>query len=74
MQGIYVQFSDKEPLITVKKALNKTLKLALSNEELEQLDLLSVLKKAIEVTQKPLILLFDQFEQFFVHYQSKETR
>ena len=74
MQGIYVQFSDKEPLITVKKALNKTLKLALSNEELEQLDLLSVLKKAIEVTQKPLILLFDQFEQFFVHYQSKEAR
>ena len=74
MQGIYIQFSDKEPLITVKKALNKTLKLAFSNEELEQLDLLSVLKKAIEVTQKPLILLFDQFEQFFVHYQSKEAR
>jgi tetratricopeptide (TPR) repeat protein len=74
MQGIYIQFSDKEPLITVKKALNKTLKLALSNEELEQLDLLSVLRKAIEVTQKPLILFFDQFEQFFVHYQSVEAR
>jgi hypothetical protein len=74
MQGIYIQFSDKEPLITVKKALNKTLKLALSNEDLEQLDFLSVLRKAIEVTQKPLILLFDQFEQFFVHYQSVETR
>jgi hypothetical protein len=74
MQGIYIQFSDKEPLITVKKALNKTLKLALSNEELEQLDLLSVLRKAIEVAQKPLILFFDQFEQFFVHYQSAEAR
>jgi Fe2+ or Zn2+ uptake regulation protein len=74
MQGIYIQFSDKEPLITVKKALNKTLKLALSNEELEPLDFLSVLRKAIEVTQKPLILFFDQFEQFFVHYQSAETR
>jgi len=74
MQGIYIQFSDKEPLITVKKALNKTLKLALSNEELEQLDLLSVLRKVIEVTQKPLILFFDQFEQFFVHYQSTEAR
>jgi tetratricopeptide (TPR) repeat protein len=74
MQGIYIQFSDKEPLITVKKALNKTLKLALSNEELEQLDLLSFLRKAIEVSQKPLILLFDQFEQFFVHYQSAEAR
>ena len=74
MQGIYIQFSDKEPLITIKKALNKTLKLALSNEELDQLDFLSILRKAIEVTQKPLILLFDQFEQFFVHYQSKEAR
>ena len=74
IQGIYIQFSDKDPLITVKKALNKTLKLALSNEALEQLDFLSILRKAIEVTQKPLILLFDQFEQFFVHYQSAETR
>lgn len=39
-QGIYIQFSDKDPLITIKKALNKDLKLNLSVEEIEQLDLM----------------------------------
>jgi hypothetical protein len=73
-KGIYIQFSDKDPLITIKKALNRELKLNLFSEEIEELDLIAVFNKSIEVAQKPLILFFDQFEQFFVHYQSAEAR
>ncbi|MBE9004154.1 tetratricopeptide repeat protein [Fortiea sp. LEGE XX443] len=73
-QGIYIQFTDKDPLITVKKTLNKELKLNLSGEEIEQLDLIAVLNQSIATVQKPLILFFDQFEQFFVHYQSADAR
>ncbi|MBE9210906.1 hypothetical protein IQ244_31290, partial [Nostoc sp. LEGE 06077] len=73
-QGIYIQFTDKDPLITVKKALNKELNLNLSGAEIEQLELLAVLNQSIATVQKPLILFCDQFEQFFVHYQSAAAR
>ncbi|MBD2486780.1 tetratricopeptide repeat protein [Aulosira sp. FACHB-615] len=73
-QGIYIQFTDKDPLITVKKALNKELNLNLSSAEIEKLDLIAVLNQSIATVQKPLILFFDQFEQFFVHYQSADAR
>ncbi|MEA5533593.1 tetratricopeptide repeat protein [Crocosphaera sp. XPORK-15E] len=73
-QGIYIQFSDKDPLITIKKTLNRELNLNLSIEEIEQLDLIDVFNESIRIAEKSLILFFDQFEQFFVHYQSADAR
>ena len=37
-------------------------------------DFLTVLKAATQATSKPILLLFDQFEQFFVHYKYRQER
>ncbi|MGK7876845.1 MAG: hypothetical protein AB4426_27220 [Xenococcaceae cyanobacterium] len=71
--GIYIRFSDRDPITTIREAFTKTL--PLQESEVVTLDLFPLLELGAEaVSPKPLILFFDQFEQFFVHYQRKEDR
>ncbi|MDJ0582660.1 tetratricopeptide repeat protein [Crocosphaera sp.] len=64
-RGIYIKFSDKNPLEKVKKEIIRDLKLNI--QEAENLDFLGVCEQGIKTVGKPLILFFDQFEQVFVH-------
>ncbi len=72
IQGIYVPFSDRDPLLTIHQALVE--QLPLMPEAFNQADLLELLCQGVEAASKPLILVFDQFEQFFVHFNRKEDR
>jgi tetratricopeptide (TPR) repeat protein len=67
-RGVYVKFGDREPIAAVRAALKD---LAMDTEGC---DLLEVLEKASQTVGKPMVLLFDQFEQFFVQYKRQEER
>ncbi|HSE58515.1 MAG TPA: toll/interleukin-1 receptor domain-containing protein, partial [Nitrospiraceae bacterium] len=69
---LYVKFTNEDPFETLKRAVSKSLEIPL--EDLRQLDFLAVLKTAVQADPKPLVLLFDQFEQFFVHRKFKQDR
>jgi tetratricopeptide (TPR) repeat protein len=69
---VYVKFSNEDPFETLKRAVSKSLQIPI--EDLRQLDLLAVLQTAVQAETKPLVLLFDQFEQFFVHRKLKQDR
>ena len=70
--AVYVRFTDQEPATTVCDALSE--QLGLSEERLESFSLPMLLSQASDAVGKPLVLLFDQFEQFFVHNPRKEER
>ncbi len=72
VHGIYVPFSDRDPLVTIRQAFAD--KLPLLSEEVNQANFLSLLSQGVEAASKPLVLIFDQFEQFFVHFKRKEDR
>ena len=69
---VYVKFSNEDPFETLKRAVSKSLEIPF--EDLRQLDLLVVLQATMQANTKPLLLLFDQFEQFFVHRKLKQDR
>ncbi|MCG8367723.1 MAG: ATP-binding protein [Pseudanabaenales cyanobacterium] len=69
-RGIYIRFSDQDPLVTIRKALADQLQLPPSTDKA----FLPLLEQAVNVAAKPLVLLFDQFEQFFVHYTRESDR
>ncbi len=77
-RGVYVKFSDSDSLETVKDAFVDSL--SLDNAEVESLNFIQLLKKGIETASqscedfKCLILVFDQFEQFFVYTDDKIRR
>jgi|GEM_PF-4396356 len=71
-QCVYVKFTDHDPLESIQQAL-------IEQAQLPQVaagdaDLLSLLDAALQANTKPLVLFFDQFEQFFVHRKIKEQR
>ena len=66
--GVYVKFGDREPVAAVRKALG-----ALATGS-EGDDLPVMLEKAVQAVNKPIVLLFDQFEQFFVQYKQQVER
>ncbi|HKQ80396.1 MAG TPA: ATP-binding protein [Blastocatellia bacterium] len=69
---VYVKFSDLDPFESVKRAGLKHLSLA--DGATEAADFLGLLRAAAEQDRTPIILLFDQFEQFFVHRKRKKDR
>ena len=76
-QGIYVRFSDRNPfdIVLAEVAIfiqsQGSYQLSLGGTGA---DLASILLQASEISGKPLVLFFDQFEQFFVHQKRKEDR
>ena len=71
-RAIYVRFSDQEPIETVREALAEQLEIPL--DWLGECAFPKLLTQAIEAAGKPIVLLFDQFEQFFVHHQRQQER
>jgi tetratricopeptide (TPR) repeat protein len=71
-RGVYVKFADRHPIDTIRSALMEQLKLP--KDKVATADLLSLLAVAEEAIAKPLILLCDQFEQFFVHHKHRSDR
>jgi len=67
---VYLKFSDLDPLETVRRALLK--KLGIGDPQADG-DLLSLFRSAGEGGQ-PIVLLFDQFEQFFVQRKGRGER
>ncbi len=69
---VYVKLTDLDPLDSLRQAL--TNQLQLPKESLAGLDLLPLLAVAVQADHQPLVLLFDQFEQFFAHRKLREER
>ncbi len=69
---VYIKFTDLDPLATISSALIEQTKLDMDNSAGR--DFLRLLREAAQAEGKHLILLFDQFEQFFVHLQREEQR
>ncbi|QJW89336.1 hypothetical protein HNV11_08045 [Spirosoma taeanense] len=68
---VYVEFTDRDPLFSVRQALTEQLVLT---EPLPMEANLTRLLQTASGTGKPLVLLFDQFEQFFFQrHQSLDT-
>jgi len=70
---IYVKLTDGDPVESIRQGLVEHLRSGRS-EEVDIGDVLQLLSKAGESDAKPLVLLLDQFEQFFVHYKRKNER
>ncbi len=69
---VYVKFSDLDPFESVKQACVKHLK---SSDGLGgTTDLPSLIRAATEQDKSTFVLIFDQFEQFFVHRKRKKDR
>ena len=71
-RGIYVRFSDLDPITSLRQALAKQLELP--DDWLQTSDFLALLQQAVEAAGKPVVLLLDQFEQFFVHRPQQTQR
>ncbi|MEW6737511.1 MAG: hypothetical protein AB1489_39885 [Acidobacteriota bacterium] len=76
-QCVYVKFTDLDPLLTVKQTLVKQLLIPENNHD--EMSLIELLKTVVspntrQSNPRPLILLLDQFEQFFVHQKRKKDR
>jgi tetratricopeptide (TPR) repeat protein len=68
---VYVKFSDLDPLESVKRACLKHLQF--TGGEPNEGDFQGLLLSAAQ-DRTPIILFFDQFEQFFVHRKRKKDR
>ncbi|MDJ1185180.1 tetratricopeptide repeat protein [Roseofilum casamattae] len=74
-RAVYVRFSNQNPLEAVQKAIIKQLQLTAPPPVVpEPRGLIGLLKYAMQEKQTPLVLLFDQFEQFFVRAKSAAER
>jgi len=83
LRAVYVRFSDQDPLITIRRAIVAQLELpeewlttlAQTPTEIEASQgFIALLHQAVEAAGKPVVLLLDQFEQFFVHYRQPSER
>ena len=62
LAGVYVKLGDRDPIELIRKAL----------EVGEAETFVAMLRMAVEKTGKPIVLILDQFEQFFVQFQEAE--
>lgn len=69
---VYVKFSKFDPLDVIRQALTE--QTPLPKDKVEGADLLTLLKTATQTASKTMVLLFDQFEQFFVHRKLDQER
>jgi tetratricopeptide (TPR) repeat protein len=68
---VYVKFTEADPLDSIRRALAETFQ---QPPRRLAADLPAVLATAAPTGSPPLVLLFDQFEQFFVHRRRTEER
>lgn len=72
-QCVYIKLSNEYVISSIRNAFIK--QLDLPEEETRDKDFINLLNKAREkVGGKTLVLIFDQFEQFFVHRKTREKR
>jgi len=69
---VYVKFSDLDPFETVKRACLKHL--SFIDGAPDGADFQGMLRAATAQDRTPIVLFFDQFEQFFVHRKRKKDR
>jgi len=70
--SVYVKFTREDPLQSVKEALERHA--GMPAETFNGLDFLASLKAVMDKHQKEVVLLFDQFEQFYVHHPKPAQR
>ena len=83
LRAVYVRFSDEDPLLTIRRAMASQLELpeewltTLAQPPTESdpnQGFIALLHQAVKTAGKPVLLLLDQFEQFFVHYRQSSER
>ncbi|MBW4419923.1 MAG: hypothetical protein KME13_11940 [Myxacorys californica WJT36-NPBG1] len=62
LTGVYVKLSDRDPIELIRKALGA------GRDEA----FVAMLRSSAEKAGKPIVLILDQFEQFFVQFQEAE--
>ena len=74
--GVYVRFSDQEPLAAIRQALAEQLEIPMEwlIAETETHPFLALLRQAVAAADKPVVLFLDQFEQWYVHAKQPEDR
>jgi tetratricopeptide (TPR) repeat protein len=70
-QPVYVKLTDKQPLRLIRRALTSH---ADETATADGRNLLALLRLTAEERGRAVILILDQFEQFFTHYKTKEVR
>ncbi len=79
-RGVYVRFDHREPLSTIGEALAQQLEIPLDwlnsmvREGEAGTSFLPLLNQAVEAAGCPVVLFFDQFEQWFVQHKQKWQR
>ena len=71
--GVYVKFTEREPLETIRRALVNGIE-ALELEDVAGKNLRGMFEAAAIAADRPVVLILDQFEQFFVHFSRREAR
>ena len=71
--GVYAKFTEREPLETIRRALVAGIE-ALEREDVADKSLREMFEVAVLAADRPLVLILDQFEQFFVHFPRREAR
>ncbi len=70
---VVVKLTNEPPLDSIKKALSQ--QLGCSLKKIQQIDLYSTIQVALgHTTKEGLVLILDQFEQFFTHQKTQENR
>ncbi|MEO0801099.1 MAG: hypothetical protein AAFY57_02325 [Cyanobacteria bacterium J06642_2] len=70
---VYVKLTEVEPLEAIRRAIAEELDIEI--EELSDRGLVGLLNRVkAKVGSQEIVLLLDQFEQFFVHFNRKEIR
>jgi tetratricopeptide (TPR) repeat protein len=76
-QAIYVRLSERPPLEAIQQAIATQLELPLDwlqPATPTTTSLYEMLAQAVEAAGKPIVLLLDQFEQFFVQFPREQDR
>ncbi len=70
--GVYVKISNEDPIQSLRTAMVRDL--GLQQEEFQDADFIRLLEAAASAVSNPIVVVLDQFEQFFVHRKLKQDR
>ena len=68
LAGVYVKLGDRDPMIVIRKAIRKEIWKEVGECEGS---LVEMLRSAGDRAGKPIVLMLDQFEQFFVQFREE---